>query len=134
MAATPSNQERRQYKRIEDTFPVLYRIKSPFAVRVQLGEKEMDAVAQDISEGGAGIYSNHEVPLGTMVNLHFKILNDTAFLESERYRFFDLNGEVRYSILAKDRSYRLGILFSGTTGNDREYIAGYVRDKGLRPT
>ena len=125
--------DRRRFKRIADSFFVTYKVKSPSTVRIRLGDKECDALAQDIGEAGVGLLTNYEIPSDALLNLKFTIFNDAYTTEKDRSRKFELEGEVRYKVYTDDKSYRLGICFVTISAMDRDFIANYVRVQELKP-
>ena len=136
MAETPVPQgrDRRESERIVSEFTLLFSVKAPFEVRVQFGEKEVDAVAQDIGEGGLALITNGVIPIGTRIQLKFKIFNDAAYTEDESFRSFDLQGDVRYSKITKETDYRLGIQFVDIVPAERTFISNYIKSNKLRPS
>ena len=125
--------ERRMHKRVPDSFMVLYRVRSPFAVRIKFGEKECDAVAQDICEGGIGLITNNEIPVGAHVHLKFTIYNPLTEDENRRSRKFEPEGEVRFGAFLKGKDYRCGVKFTQISIPDRLFISEYVRSQELKP-
>lgn len=126
--------DRRKHKRIPDSFPVMFRVRAPFAVSVQFGQRSLDAIARDISEGGVGLYAGHDLPAHSLVGLQFKIRNESAALEADRRRAFDIGGEVRYCAVTDEKCYRLGVLFTSIQEADRRFIAQYIKSQVLRPS
>ena len=126
------DKDRRKHRRAADVFIVTYRLRSPFAVTLEMKEKEYAAVAMDISEGGLGVDTPEELPSGAPVRLKFKMVNDLAASEQNRQRSFELDGESRYCRLVGEKSYRVGVLFKETTPEERVFIANYVRDQSLK--
>jgi hypothetical protein len=128
-----SGAERRKFKRAPVSFTVLYRVKAPFAVRIQLGNRECDAIAQDIGEGGIGLVTNYEIAVGAVVDLKFNIYYERQIAGEENYRAFELDGDVRYCrTLPKEAGYRLGICFMNNATDDRNFISNYIKSQGLK--
>ena len=125
--------ERRTHRRVPDSFMVLYKVRSPFTVRIKFGEKECDAVAQDICEGGIGLITNNEIPVGARVHLKFTVYNPLAIDEDQRSRKFEPEGEVRFGTFVKGKDYRCGIQFMQISIPDRLFISEYVRSQELKP-
>jgi c-di-GMP-binding flagellar brake protein YcgR len=132
MEAQGSGAERREFKRLSDSFLVMYRVKSPFEVRIKFGERELDAVASDISEGGLGLTATHEIPTATMLQLKFSIYNDFSLNKEDNYRAFDLEGNVRYCRVIQGASYQIGIRFVSASPSDRQFIVHYIETNALR--
>ena len=125
-------ENKRRHKRVSETFIITYRLKAPFNVKVVLGNTECAAVAIDISEGGLGLDSTYEIPVSAKVSLHFTLLNELAATEAERHRVFSLEGESRYCEPTPERGYRVGVHFTNITPEQKEHIAGFVRDQSLK--
>ncbi len=130
MAEVP--EEKRQHRRVRDTFLVRYNIKAPFAVKLQIGDKELNGVAADISEGGLGLFTAFDVPASTEVNLQFTINLDGSGRESE-HRVFELTAEVRYAFAIKGASFRVGARFIDISPEERAFIGRYIESNRLRP-
>ena len=130
----PQGKDRRIFKRIYASFGLMFNVRSPFEVRVQFGEKDVDAIAVDIGEGGIGMLTNGVIPIGTRVELKFKIFNDSVHELEGSYRSFELQGDVRYSVVTKESDYRLGVQFGSVTEEERKFLIDYVRANNLRPT
>ncbi len=129
MAEDP--RDKRRFKRIPDSFFILYRVKFPFTVHIRIGAKECNAVATDISEEGIGLLTNYDIPANSLLHLQFNILNNSATLKEEEFHAFDLEGEVRY-VLTGSEGFRLGIHFMKIENPDRDFIARYIETK-LKP-
>lgn len=127
--------DRRVFKRMATSLLLMFRVKSPFEVHLQMRGQEADAVAQDISEGGLGMFTNYEIPAGARVSMKFRISNDAALLEKDSYRAFELEGDVRYTIMVrKEMDYRLGIQFLSASEADRNFITNYIKTNQLKPS
>lgn len=97
---------------------------SPFEERINFGEKEKDAIANDLCEDGLSLSTDYPLPVGTGILLKFRLLSGKAGLsDEERSRKFQTQGEVRNSTRTKDRSYRVGVRFTGLSQADRLFIA-----------
>ena len=75
--------------------------------------------------------ANYDIPIGTLAGLKFRILNDAAFTKENSSRSFELDGEVRYSALTREKAHRLGIRFVNITEPERQFIAHYVKTQAL---
>lgn len=118
----PSSPENRKFKRSEATFAVVYTIESPFTLRVQIGTREIDGIAKDLSEGGLCLATNYDIPSGAVINMKFKLLNAAALGDQDRSRRFELRGEARYSFYESEKAYRIGIRFLNASEADRDFI------------
>ena len=125
---TENPADKRRFKRVPDSFLIMYRVRFPFTVHVRIGMKECDAVATDVGEEGIGFLTNYDIPANSLLNLQFNILNETAPFRELGSRAFELDGEVRY-VLLSSYGYQLGIHFMKIGQRDRDFIARYVETK-----
>jgi len=123
--------EKRQYKRVPDAFIVTFQLKSPRAIVLQAGNQEYDAIALDVSEGGVGVDSGQEIPVGAEVLMRFRILNELSVSDNDRRREIVVEGESRYCRSTDPTNYRVGLLFKNLTEDDRAFLARYVKDQLL---
>jgi len=124
---SPTAPDKRKFNRAGAAFAARYSVVSPFEERINFGEKERDAIANDLCEDGVSLSTDYPVPVGTEILLKFRLLSGKIGLsDEERSRKFQAQGEVRNSIRGKDRSYRIGIRFTGLSGSDRDFIAGIL--------
>ena len=119
----PGGRENRRYKRFPATFAVVYTIESPFELRLEIGIREIDGIADDLSLSGLSLMTNYQIPAGAVIAMKFKLLNRSAVMEEDRARKFDLQGEARYSFFGKEKAYRVGIRFLNLSQADRDFIA-----------
>lgn len=127
---TDKNQwkEKRQFKRVNISFTVMYKINSPLTVDMMVEGERKAAMALDISEGGMGVLINYDIPKSTIVTLKFAIVNLTASTIEDQYKSMELEGEVRYSLYVKEKyAYRVGIRFINISDNERKFIAKFVK-------
>ena len=124
--------DRRRFIRTDASFSILYKIKAPFEVVIEVGKNEIDSIAEDIGEGGIALISNHELPVKTQVSMTFKIFNEAAIREADSYRSFEVAGEVRYTVPWSKEGSRLGVRFMNISEPEREFIAHYVKTNSLR--
>jgi len=119
-------EEKRRQKRIDVSFIVMYRVNAPVKIRLLVGDKEVCAIALDLSEGGMAVLTNYEVPALALVTVKFIVLNERATSVKERTRSLEVSGEVRYCVMTKEKVYRLGILFTDLSQDDRQFIADFI--------
>lgn len=128
MARDYSGRERRQFKRVRVTFIVIYRVDAPVSVRMMVGNKEVHAIMQDLSEGGIALLTSQRIPVSSALSIEFILFNDTAVSDEDRVRPMYMDGEVRYCLVEKEKeTYRLGIRFSNLVEADRNAIADFVK-------
>jgi c-di-GMP-binding flagellar brake protein YcgR len=126
-----SKKEKREFERFPVSFTVLYTVKAPFPVRIRIGNSDCAAMAQDIGEGGMALSANLEIPFDTLLSINFIIINDAAFSKEDHAHNFELDAQVRYCVLVKESTYRLGVSFLNILPSERSYIANYIRINSL---
>lgn len=119
--------EKRKFKRVGVSFVVFYKIDSPVSIRLMVGEKEIDAMALDLSEGGLAVLTKYNIDVSSRVKIKFVLLNDYALRKDMRSKSIIVQGEVRYCFLTKEKAFRIGIRFVDITPEDRNFIAGFVK-------
>ena len=115
--------ENRRHKRTPAAFAVVFTIESPFELRLEIGVREIDGIANDLSLSGLSLMTNYQIPAGAVITMKFKLMNKTAVMDSDRTRKFELQGEARYSFFGKEKAYRVGIRFLNLSQADRDFIA-----------
>jgi c-di-GMP-binding flagellar brake protein YcgR len=121
--------ERRKFRRQGASFTVFYRVNSPSAVRIKIGEREIIALASDISEGGMAIATDCEIPAISIITIKFVMLNDLAFDSGNRSRSITVEGEVRHNKVDREgREYKIGVNFIGLSEEDRRFIKNFVTE------
>jgi len=122
-----TGKDRRKSKRLKVTFIVIYRVDKPLHIRLMIGDKEVHAIMQDLSEGGIAVLTNYNISVGTLLSINFILINENAIAEKNRVRPLHMDGEVRYSIPCEKGEYRLGIQFMNLPQEDRTAIIEFVR-------
>ena len=115
--------ENRRHKRVPAAFAVVYTIESPFELRLEIGKREIDGIANDLSQSGLSLMTNYQIPAGAVITMRFKLLDKAAVMDEDRARKFELQGEARYSFFGKEKAYRVGIRFLNLPPTDRDFIA-----------
>lgn len=122
--------ERRVFTRVPDDFFVMYRVEVPFAVHIQLGSRDLDAFAQDISEGGLGIVTEEAIFANSQILMKFSLLENGK----GKPHAFELEGQVQHHRHEPpQKKYRLGVRFLSISEKDRDFIARYIKSKSLKP-
>jgi len=127
MSERPADVEKRKYKRVNVSFTVVYEVNSPLSVRMKVNNKEVNAIALDLSEGGIAVLTSYDIPKLTLVKVKFIIFNENALNKEERSRWIEVKGEVRYNISTKEKAFRVGVCFVGISAADRTFIADFVK-------
>jgi c-di-GMP-binding flagellar brake protein YcgR len=127
MEAAYPEQDRREFRRQEVSFIVIYRVNTPLFVRMLVKDKEVDALALDLSEGGMAILTSYELAISTLVTLKFIIFKDLVLNMKRLSESVEATGEVRYSVFTKEKAYRIGIRFTDISSEDRNLIATFAK-------
>jgi c-di-GMP-binding flagellar brake protein YcgR len=120
--------ERRKFKRVKVNFTAIYRIDKPIYVRMMAGNREVDGVLLDLSEGGLCILTALDIPASTILLIKFVLIDAHNFGE-KRIAKMDIVGEVRYNILFGKYEHRLGIYFTQISDKDRKTIEDFVETR-----
>ncbi|MCX5694425.1 MAG: PilZ domain-containing protein [Candidatus Omnitrophica bacterium] len=120
-------EEKRQYQRFPVSFMVAYTVRSPFQVRISIGDNDCFAIARDIGEGGMGLLTNFKIPVDSLLLLKFTIINDAILSTEDRARSFELDAQVRNCGMTEEASYRLGVSFMNIVPSERAYISDYIQ-------
>ena len=125
--------EKRRFTRIAVNFLVFFRVNFPLQVRIKIGNRVVEALAADISEGGMAIYTDYEIPTVTIVTVEFIMINDYAISVHDRSRSIKVGGEVRYNIFIEEKKlFRFGLQFNDLSTDDRIFISNFVVASKIR--
>ena len=117
--------EKRKHPRGKAAFSVTYRVREPIHLRMEFGEDEREALAEDICIGGLSLSTGHPLVSGSIVSIKFRATHKAEAGE-EGSRKLELRGEVCYCRPAEKKSYRSGIKFEAISGADKKFIEGCV--------
>ena len=129
MAEEYSGAERRTHKRMNVNFTVIYRVNKPLEVRMMVGDKEVNALMADLSEGGMCILTDYNIPTGTVLFIKFTLINLNAY-GNERVKSMEITGEVRYNLPTPKHTHRLGIRFTEIDKKDQVAIIDFLNIPG----
>jgi c-di-GMP-binding flagellar brake protein YcgR len=119
--------EKRKFKRVAVYFIVFCRVSSPLRVRIKIGNREVEALAVDISEGGMAVYTDCEIPPVAVVSVKFIMINDYAVSAQDGTRSILVRGEVRYNIFIEEKkTFRFGMQFMDLPVDDRIFVSNFV--------
>ncbi|MFH0738833.1 MAG: PilZ domain-containing protein [Candidatus Omnitrophota bacterium] len=122
-----SGQDRRRYQRLELNITLLYRVNEPIVVRMQVGDKEIEATMINLSEGGMGFLTDYNIPLGTELFIKFTL----SKMDKEGHITFhgpmQIIAEVRSNIAQEKNEYRLGVCFTKIKMQDKGGITDFVK-------
>ncbi|MFH0827069.1 MAG: PilZ domain-containing protein [Candidatus Omnitrophota bacterium] len=121
--------ERRRFTRLPVSFTIFYRVNAPAVIRIKVADREIIALASDISEGGMAIVTDCEIPVVSVITVKFVMLNDKAFDSSKQSQSVTIRGEVCYNTVEKQgREYRMGVNFLDLSEENRRFICNFVSD------
>jgi c-di-GMP-binding flagellar brake protein YcgR len=117
--------ERRQHKRIKVNFTVVYRVDKPLQFRMMIGNRQVDALMLDLSEGGMSILTDCNLPIGAELSIKFTLIGAHPY-DANRSITMEVTGEVRYNIIVRKNERRVGILFTKIGEKDKVTISNFV--------
>jgi len=129
MAEEHSGTERRKHKRMNVNFTVIYRVNKPLEVRMMVGDKEVNALMADLSEGGMCLLTDYNIPTGTVLFIKFTLINLNAY-GNERVKSMEITGDVRYNLPTPEHTHRLGIRFTEIDKKDQAAIIDFLNIPG----
>jgi len=122
-------QNRRNSQRSDAAFTLNFSIEKPFELRITLGlPGEVGALMQDLSDSGAAIITQYDLPLGTQLRVKFNLMN-LRLVGEKRLRRMELIAEVASNSVMPDASHRIGIRFVKISEEDKAAIGDFVQKK-----
>jgi len=119
--------EKRRFKRVRANFIVFYKVNSSLRFRLRIKDRDIEALAIDISEGGMAVYTDYDIPTADIVNAKFVIINDHGISAPDRTRAIMAGGAVRYNIFIEaKKTFRFGMQFANLSADDRTFISNFV--------
>jgi len=119
-------QERRRHKRLRVDFTLIYNVGEPITLRLFIGwDLQIDALMIDLSEAGLAILSSYDIPIATVLNIKFTLINSNVDPE-KRVRSMEITGKVCSNTQAETGEYRLGIIFQNIKEEDRLAIRNFI--------
>jgi len=109
---------------------VNYRVVGPWYVRVNFGNKELEATAVNISEGGIAIITGHNIPVSSSLELMFSLFKINRYGEVCFYNPTEITGRVRSNTVCGNNQYRLGLSFVEAESEVNKRIGAFVRSAG----
>ena len=84
----------------------------------------------DLSESGMAILTNFDIPISTVLQIKFTLINTNA-RDEKRIRSIEMSGEVRNNTITDKKIHRLGIKFQHINDADKEAISAFVKSTGV---
>lgn len=124
--------DKRISKRLKASFTLLYQVDKPMTVVMNVGYgKEIEALMQDLSEGGMAILTNYDIPAATELSIKFTLIN-RALAGDGRIIKMQIEGRVCYNQLMENDEHRLGIRFTEINDNNKKAIADFITLSSLK--
>ena len=127
MNADYRGEERRRYSRLKVNFLVIYNVRQPVEIIMVVGDKLKTALMSDLSETGMAILTNFNIPISTILQIKFTLIN-TGARDDKRIKTMEMSGEVRNNTVTDKKIHRLGILFKHINEQDKKSIADFVKE------
>lgn len=125
----PDN-ERRKFQRLKVQITIIYQVNRPLYVRVLIGNKEIEAITLDLSEGGMALLTDYDIPVASALSMEFMIYEVDKRNNFRFYKSIKVIGEVASNILLEDNKRRLGICFTLIDEVTKSEIKNFV-EKGI---
>ncbi|MBN3038074.1 MAG: PilZ domain-containing protein [Candidatus Omnitrophica bacterium] len=122
VAGVYSGPDRRKSKRIKAAFTVTYKLSKHIETEMWLEGREFSSIMIDLSADGMAILTEKNIPKGAVLSISFTLNNEF----NNQSRTMQIEGEVRYNMPLRERSYRLGIVFTQVSDDDRFKIVEFV--------
>lgn len=124
--------DKRISKRLKASFTLLYQVDKPMTVVMNVGYgKEIEALMQDLSEGGMAILTNYDIPAATELSIKFTLIN-RALAGDGRIIKMQIEGKVCYNQLMENDEHRLGIRFTQINDNNKKAIEDFITLSSLK--
>jgi c-di-GMP-binding flagellar brake protein YcgR len=126
MAGPYPETERRRHKRVKVGFIVNYSIRKPPQLSMIIGQREVDALMLDLSEGGMAVGTSFDIPQATILAITFTLINHSP-LAKEKVRKMAMEGGIVNRTVLDRSEYRLGIQFTKISPEDMTAISDFVK-------
>ncbi|MFH1414415.1 MAG: PilZ domain-containing protein [Candidatus Omnitrophota bacterium] len=117
--------EKRKFRRTKANFTIIYDVYKPLSASMSIGGRQVDALMLDLGKAGMAISSNYAMPVSTVLNMKFTLINRRSEQEN-RVISMQLLGEVCSCTLQENGEYRLGIRFVRITEENKKAIEEFV--------
>lgn len=125
----PSEQERRKSQRLKINITIVYHVNKPSHVRVLVGEEEVEATTEDLSEGGMSILTAYDIPISAILTIEFMIYQVNELDKFRFYKSIKVTGEVRSNVHSENNFHRIGIIFTKIEAEDKIELAHFVKKR-----
>ena len=122
-----SGYDRRRFQRLDLNVILLYRVNEPIFVRMQVGDKDIEATMVNLSEGGMGFLTNYNLPVMTELFIRFTLSKMNKEGQITFHGPMRIIGEVRSNIQQEQNEYRLGVSFTKIKLEDKAEIINFIK-------
>jgi len=119
--------DRRRFQRLALNLSVNYRVDSPWYVRLKIGDKEIEATALNVSEGGMALVTDYNIPVSTLLFITFSLFKADKHGDVVFFTPVVTDGKVRSNLEYEKESFRLGIAFVCHNGQARSSINHFIK-------
>ena len=124
--------DKRRSKRLMADFTLTYQVDQPLNLRIDAGWKaDIVALMFDLSEYGMAVSTNYNIPVRTLLQIKFTLINLNAPAE-DQVKSMQITAEVKSNIQVDKDEYRLGLSFAEIKEEDRLAIAQFVKESSFR--
>lgn len=116
----------RRFQRLALNTAIKFKRYRDYEKRIYYEDKEIDAVALDISEGGIGIQSRCFIPAKTYLQIWISLSSLNREGQIVFYGPMRILGKVRWIIPCDDNTFRMGISFLEIQEEDRNTLKDFL--------
>jgi c-di-GMP-binding flagellar brake protein YcgR len=117
----------RRFQRLALDAEIKFKQFTDYERKIYYEDKEMDAVAVDISEGGIGIQTPRFIPEKTCLEIWISLSGLNPEGQMVFYGPVRVMGKVRWVIPWEDKTFRMGICFLDMQEEDKKTITNFIR-------
>jgi len=118
--------DHRRFQRIDYNLTVWCKIEDEGFLQRHFYEKEFEATTLNLSLGGMGLLSEHDIPRHTNICLTFLLFRENNPGELHWRKPLQIKGKVCYSFSTEDSRYRLGICFTEVPTEYRQELTSFL--------
>ncbi|MDD4980288.1 MAG: PilZ domain-containing protein [Candidatus Omnitrophica bacterium] len=116
----------RRFQRLALNTQIKFKQYSDYDRKIYLEDKEKEAVAIDISEGGLGIQTKTFIAAKTYLEIWISLSGLNQIGEVVFYGPIKVTGKVRWVVPWDDNTFRMGVSFLDMQEEDRKALSGFL--------
>lgn len=116
----------RRFQRLSLNTGIKFQPYRDYAKKIFYENKEIEAQALDISEGGLGIQSRYYIPEKTYLSIWISLSSLNREGQMVFYGPMELVGRVAWVVSCADKSFRIGIYFVQMLPQDKKVLADFI--------